>query len=323
MKHISSGPTRLLIRPEHVENESLRGYVSRVSSGNGSSPLVKPMLVTLRATTEAIHKLATLTGCSSALLIAHGSLAQIGRYRHSGVLFGSFTISTAKLRLSRRMVCPVCLLKNGISTCCWELRDYDVCHEHGCYLVSNCSGCDQQLSWLSTKADICSCGVRYADMQTELAPIDRKSICKFMGDAMLATTALANQKDVALKPLTPLVLFFAISFFVRSVLIPSFLSSHVRYKRQDADRTWDELYVAILKDREYYGHLCELILLHATRNPVTMAQLFWDGISANNIAESFFPGLNDVTFPGHLLKVKADAIKDIGVPTPISIFKEV
>lgn len=320
MKHISSGPTRLLIRPEHVENESLRGYVSRVSNGNGSSPLVKPMLVTLRATTEAIHKFATLTGCSSSLLMAHGSLAQIGRYRHSGVLFGSFTISTTKLRLSRRMVCPVCLLKNGISTCCWELRDYDVCHEHGCYLVSRCSGCDQHLSWLSTKTDICSCGVRYADMQTELAPINRKSICKFMGDAMLATTALANQKDVALKSLTPLVLFFAISYFVRSVLIPSLLSSQIGCICPDADQTGEEFHLAILKDREYYGHLCEVVLLHAIRNPVRMAQLFAEGISENNITEFLFPCLNKATVHSHLLKIKADVMKNIAVPTQVSIF---
>lgn len=309
MNHLASSCTRLLIRPEHVQSESLRGYVSRVSSRNGVSPQLKPMLTSLQATTDAIEEIATLTGCSDSLLRAHGSRGQIGPDGHSGVLFGSCTISIARIRTHRRMICPMCLAKNGISTCCWELRDYDVCHEHGCYLVGRCNGCDRFLSWSSTSSDSCSCGTRHADIETEMAPINRRMICKLIGDAMLATIDRFNQRGMVFGSLTPLHWFFAVSNFVRSVLIPGFCQEHLGFKRPISKQTYEELLLVILKDSEYCGHLRQVILRHAVGNPITMAQPLRSGLVEKEIRECFLLCLENVTLHSHLFKIKADVLR--------------
>ncbi len=309
MNPLASGSTRLLIRPEHEKNESLRGYVSRVSSRNGSSPQLRPMLASLQATTVAIQEIAALTGCSDSLLRAHGSRTQIVPDGDSGVLFGSCTISIGLIWTHRRMICPMCLSKNGISICCWELRDYDVCHEHGCYLVGRCSGCDRILSWASTSSETCSCGVRLVDIETGMAPTDRVLICKLIADEMSAITARPNQAIVSGLS-TPLNLFFIVSNFVRSVLIPGFSQEHLGARHFITKKTCEQLLLVILKDSEYYGHLRQVIFLHAVENPITMKQALGIGVSEKKMREYFRPCLRNVTLHKHLFKIKADVIKE-------------
>lgn len=266
-------------------------------------------MTSLQVATNAIQKIATLTDCCHFVLKKHGSYTQDGPNGHTGVLFGSCAISTDRFRLRRRMVCPTCLSINGVSTCCWELHDYDVCHEHGCYLVGCCSGCDRPLSWSSTSWDICSCGVRYADIQTEMAPINRILICELMGDAMSETIARSNQDEVAFGALTPLYWFFAISNFLRAVLIPKFFQEQLGINRPTCNQICEKLLLVLLKDGEYYSHLRQVILLRAVGKPMTMAQTLRSGIFEKEIRACFRPCLEIVTLHSHLFKLKADVIK--------------
>jgi len=297
----------LTVRPEHGENESLRGYVSRVSSRNGSSPLLKPMLASLQDTTDAIQEIAMLTGCRDSVLKEHGSYTKVSNDGHSGVLFGRCVLSTNRVRMQQRMFCPICLSKNEISTCCWELRGYDVCHEHRCYLVGRCSSCNRQLSWASTSSEKCSCGVRLADMKTKMASTNRGLICKLIADHMSAIIARPNQA-IAPGTLTPLNLFFIVSNFARTVLIPSFCQEHLGNMRSLSDQTSEELLLVILNDSEYCGHLHKVIFLHGVGNPIAMARALRAGITDREMRENFLPCLNKVTIHNELLKIKADVI---------------
>lgn len=297
--------TRLLICPAHVRNESLRGYVSRVSSRNGSSPLLTPLLESLQATTVAIQEIATLTGCCDSLLKAHGSHARSRIKGHSGVMFGGGILSTAQVWLRRRMVCPICLTKNGVSTCCWELREYDVCHEHGCYLAGRCSGCDRPLHWISTSSETCSCGFRLADIKTEMASINRRSLCKLIADAMSATLTRPDQGEIVSGALTPLNWFFILGNFIRSILIPGFCQEHLESRSSLGNQTCEELLLVILKDREYCRHLRQVIFLHAAGNPMTMAQALRSGNSDQEMSEFFLPCFKDVIIHDRLMEIKA------------------
>ena len=105
----ASTGARLLIRPEHVASESIRGYVARASRYNASSPDLQVILRSLQVTTDSIQKISKLTGCSEFILREHGSLIHIGDVRQAGVLFGSSILSTDQVWLGRRFVCPKCL----------------------------------------------------------------------------------------------------------------------------------------------------------------------------------------------------------------------
>ncbi len=308
MNHLASGRTRLLVRPKIVENESLRGYIARVSSSNGSSPLLKPMLVSLQAATNAIQEIAMMAGRRASVLKAHGSLTQVSNDEPPGVLFGSCILSTNRVRMQRRMICPMCLSKDGISTCCWELRDYDVCHEHGCYLVGRCSGCDRLLSWESTSSETCPCGLRLADIETEMASINRGLICKLIADHMAAMIARPNQV-IASGIFTPLNLFFIVCNFVRAVLIPSFCRWHLGNLLSLSSQTSEELLLIILKDSEYCLHLHNVIILHCMENPIAMARASRAGITDLEMREHFLPCLEKVNMKNELFKIKADVIE--------------
>lgn len=309
MKHLASRGLRLLIRPEHVQSESLRGYVSRVSRGNGSSQLLRSMLVSLQATTVAIQEIATLTGCSESILKEHGSLTRFRNVEHAGVLFGSCTLSTDQVWVQRRTVCPKCLANSDVSLCCWELRDYDVCHEHGCYLVGRCSGCDRVLNWASTTSEKCSCGVRLADMKTKMASTNRASICKLIADAMAELITRANQRESVSDSLAPLNWLFIVSNFVLSILIPGFCQEHLGKIRAISHQTSEELLLVILKDNEYYAQLRQFIFLHTFRNQMTMVRAFRAGIFDNEMRDSFLPLYKKMPLHHHLFKIKAEVLK--------------
>lgn len=309
MNHVASRPTRLLIRPKHVQNESLRGYVSRVSSCNGSSSLLKPMLVSLQVTTNAIQEIATLTGCNDTLLRLHGSYMQIHDDGHSRVLFGSCILSTDQVWGQRRMICPQCLSINGVSICCWELRDYDVCHEHGCYMVSRCSGCNREINWLRATSEKCSCGIRLTDIKTKLASITRKLICKLIADAMSESVNRSKQREIISDSLTPLNWLFIVSNFVLSILIPGFCQEHLGKICAISNQTSEELLSVILKDSEYYDYLRKFISLHTFRNQFTMVRALRAGISDNAMRENFLPYYRNIPLHEHFFKIKCEVLE--------------
>lgn len=306
MNRLASRGVRLLVRPEHVENESLRGYVSRVSSRNGVSPQLKPMLASLQDTTEAIQEIATLTGCSESVLKEHGSLRRVHNVEHAGVLFGSCTLSSDQVWVQRRMVCPQCLANSDVSICCWELRDYDVCHEHGCYLVGRCSGCRRVLKWARTTSKECSCGVRLADIKAEMASTPRRLICKLIADAMAESIARSNQCEDTSDSLAPLNWVFIVSNFVLSILIPGFCQEHLGKIRAISHQTSEELLLVILKDKEYCVHLRRFIFLHTFRNQLTMARALRAGIFDNEMRDSFLHLYKKMPLHHHLFKIKDD-----------------
>lgn len=308
MNHLASGRTRLLVRPEINENESLRGYISRVSRSNGSSLLFKPALASLQATTNALPEIATMTGRRASDLMAHGSLTQLRNDEPPGVLFGSCILSTNRVRMQRRNICPMCLSKDGISISCWELRGYDVCHKHGCYLVDRCSGCDRILSWSNTSSDICLCGLQLADMKTELASINQGLICKLIADHMPAMISRPNEVIVS-GILSPLNLFFIAGNFVRAVLIPSFCRWHLGNLLSLSSQASEELLLVILQDSEYCIDLHKVIIAYCIENPKAMARALMVGITDLEMREHFLPCLDKVIIHNELFKIKADVIE--------------
>lgn len=308
MNHLASGRPRLIVRPQIDENESLRGYISRVSRRNGSSPLLTPMLVSLQATTNAIQEIATMTGRRTSVLKARGSLIQVRNEEPPGVLFGSCILPTNRVRMQRRMVCPICLSKNGISICCWELKNYDVCHKHGCYLVDRCSGCDRLLSWASTSPETCPCGLQFADIETEMASINDGLICKLIANQMASIIVLPNQVIVS-GTLAPLNLFFIVSTFVRAVLIPGFCQRHLGNLLSLNSQTSQKLHLLILKDSEYCVHLREAIFCHCIESPIAMARASMMGVTDLEMRKHFLPCLDKVIFHNALFKVKAEIVE--------------
>lgn len=293
---------RLLIRPPHLRYESLRGYVSRVSDCNGSSPLLKPALASLRETTSALPEIAALTGSHSSILEAHCSLKPSEDGKYSGVVFGDALLPTSQVRIQRRAICPVCLSENEISQCCWELHDYDVCHTHGCYMVGKCHACRRPLHWAYAAKDRCVCGTHFTEYETTAAPRARIARCRLLANAASETLYRPNHLVKIKGAITPLNWFFIFENFIRSVLIPGFCEEYEG--TVDAKSVESEtLVVEILRDEKYCRYLRQTIFLHAASDPMTLAQTLRFNITPEEMKEHFWPCLNDMIFHDVLFKL--------------------
>jgi hypothetical protein len=302
--------TRLLIRPKHANNESLRGYVSRVSNQNGSSPILNTMLKSLKTTTNAIQEICKLTGCSESILKEHGAYTQSLDNKPARILFGNCVLSTGQVRVSRRNICPKCIAHKGISFCYWELWDYDVCHVHGCYLVSHCSGCNCLLGWANSISNRCACGVRFGDFDSEIAPTTRRLICELIADAMTESIKRADQWHGAADSLGPLNWLFIVSNFVLSILLPAFCQTHLGKICAMNTNACEELLLSVLEDAEYYNHLRKFISLQTFRNQMTMSRALREGILNNKMRNSFLLHYRKIPLPNHIFKMKLDILKN-------------
>ncbi len=249
MTALSTCRPRLLIRPSPEKGESLRGYVSRLSFVNGSSPLLTAVQRSLRAISDAIPQIALLSGCSETILRAHGSVTQFHNEVPSCVLFGSANLPLELIWLDRKKICPHCLLSQDISMCYWDLKDYDVCHLHGCYLITNCEACGRGLRWGRTMAAKCQCGLLHSEMKAKIAPTTRSLLCKLLADATIESITLSYEKNSPSCTLAPLNKLFAASNFLLSILIPAFFQEHLGKIRSISEQTCQELLLTLLADK--------------------------------------------------------------------------
>jgi hypothetical protein len=299
----------LLIRPRHLKHESLRGYVSRVSGCNGSSPILEPALASLRATTSALDEIATLTDTLDSILESHCSLHRSEQGGYSQVVFGDGLLPTNQVWMQRRVICPLCLAKNGISQCCWELREYDVCHLHGCYMVGSCHACKRPLSWASASKNRCACGLYFTELETNAAPRARRTLCRLLANAASETLYRPDFSEKIIGAITPLNWFFLFENFIQSVLIPGFCQ---KYKRTASAKTVEPetLVEAIMLDEQYCRYLRQTIFLHAARDPMTMAKMLRSDITHQEMGKYFDPCLNNMVFHDVLFTLPRIGRKD-------------
>ena len=294
---------RLLIRPRHVRHESLRGYVSRVSHLNGSSPLLKPTFESLHATTTSLSEIASLTQSDPHVLGAHCSLKINEQDKSTAVIFGDALMSANQIWMQRRHLCPLCISDDGISQCYWELCEYDVCHIHRCYLVGKCHACDRPFKWECASKERCECGVQFAESKTKKAPRSRIARCRLLANAASKTLYRPSELVKINGAITPLDWFFLIEKFIIHVLIPGF-SERMRPTRVVVKtNALDELIVAIQYDVDYCRYLRQTIFLHAASNPMTMAQTLRSDISPDKMKVHFWSCLDEIIFHDALFTI--------------------
>ena len=58
--------------------------------------------------------------------------------------------------------CPRCLAGGSVWKAEWELLFFDACPIHKCWLVDQCDGCSETLTWSRSRLNRCNCGHRFA-----------------------------------------------------------------------------------------------------------------------------------------------------------------
>lgn len=114
-------------------------------------------------TAADLGPLVDLIGTDRALVeaIAYRPLARTAHHRILGA-----SIHREFIDVSRRQLCPLCLMASLHHRACWDLALATACADHGVRLVGACRQCGRRLGWSWPDMGRCRCG---ADMRA-LAP---------------------------------------------------------------------------------------------------------------------------------------------------------
>jgi hypothetical protein len=161
-------PRRLLRTPVPHADESLMGYVVRLTEENGyGAPSWIFDLAGLRNGARGGGWTALYSpGFDPTLLERVIGLKRpefdalrygIGSSRRS-VIFADQPISIDFIRFSTPKLCPLCLREASYYKRFWDLLPLTACAVHGLILIDTCSDCGRRVSWLRKKVSVCHCG---------------------------------------------------------------------------------------------------------------------------------------------------------------------
>lgn len=161
----------LLVRtPLHFPNESLLGYLLRVSEANGydtpwhvfrlaglnQSEMQSPNLPlallapVLNSDTEELASLAYVSsGPAPSFKILGHDLGKSGKENY--------------LRLRRPAFCPHCVQEKGYIEAFWDLSAAVACPDHHCPPIRHCHECGETIRWLRPGLLRCRCGANLSD----------------------------------------------------------------------------------------------------------------------------------------------------------------
>ena len=202
----------MLVRtPALMPNESLFGYVLRVTETNGyDTPLhvlyhagYEPG--SMRCAKFLVDKLAEILGRNASELetIAYSIIDENGK-RSFKILnhYLGTSLPDNFLRLINPSFCPLCVQKQKVIDTFWDLYFAVACPEHRCQLLSTCPTCKRDLRWFRPGLLTCSCGSNLIT-SLESASTDVMELMAIM-KAKLHTESILNLPNNSLFPIQEL-----------------------------------------------------------------------------------------------------------------------
>jgi len=169
----------ITVAPRHYEN--IQGYILRLSETNFyGRPSWIYSLINL---SKLDISFSLLRQCSIGLheyFDAYGDALDLITYQHSGEnnyksvnLKRRGKIYSSMLDIRNPKICPECVVELGSTRSVWDLRLYQVCPKHKCYLIDKCGqhDCGRRLTWLRPFLGKCGkCQIEYAVPATTQVP---------------------------------------------------------------------------------------------------------------------------------------------------------
>lgn len=156
----------LVVTPEPNKDESLFGYILRVSEANGyGSPA--PVLsiagystLMLRSANFDCRKLSKVLGVDGLESISYSSLSSLAIHSAAGG-FAKKRLRVPDLwRLDSPKICPHCIHEKGFIEQHWDLAFMTACPKHRIKALSECPSCGVSLGWARPGLLKCKCGAK-------------------------------------------------------------------------------------------------------------------------------------------------------------------
>lgn len=161
---------RLLRRPRPYSDESLAGYIIRLSQANYyESPkwIFQMSGLRLRGIYANVfnQEKDDLSGLSNISDVEVGMLWSMAfpavAFSHPNVVrqvkvFGNVVL-TSTLNYNRVQLCPICLQESPYYRSIWDLSVVSACPFHDCLLINRCPSCHQEIKWSRPSVVRCQC----------------------------------------------------------------------------------------------------------------------------------------------------------------------
>ncbi|MGH9824709.1 MAG: TniQ family protein, partial [Blastocatellia bacterium] len=154
--------SRLLRTPRPIADESLKGYILRLTEDNHyDSPSwildlagLKPM--TLRQSWSRLRRRkAIFTGLSELAGITEGEAAALGWWTERS---DEHAVPEEVIEFTESKFCARCLAERNYWRKAWDLLLVTACLDHSALLLDRCPGCGQPIHWNRKRVRVCRCG---------------------------------------------------------------------------------------------------------------------------------------------------------------------
>lgn len=185
----------LLNREAPYPDESIRGYMIRLSQANGTTTRklyktcdlnsgVDPKSLLMTSGKVDISKLVELTQVSQEKLLKSTFFYECGQYENENEKILNHNAKLGMCSFSFCQVCPACLAENSYHRKHWEIRLVTVCYIHQCRMIFNCPRCKKYLSPIRRFITHCKCKFDLRKHQAEQVAGSETLLAKSIFDKM-------------------------------------------------------------------------------------------------------------------------------------------
>jgi hypothetical protein len=169
---------RLLVSPPPMFDESLEGYIARLTTLNhyesvrwiyDNAKLISSKSnipkVYLPSQDYSLRYFSELTGTSEKMLWDLTYFSQfgnlnIGSKNYIDKFLHQFAVHGWKIK-----ICPLCMEENNYIRKLWSLSTYNVCHLHSCKLIQECPKCGEKINISNIPLGSCICGHHFSSKE--------------------------------------------------------------------------------------------------------------------------------------------------------------
>ena len=179
-------PPLLVRTPAPLSNESLFGFVLRVSEANGYDSPGHPLRLAdifrgqVFAAGFPVDRFAKVLGVNGDDLSAIAHRQDQGTTRQYKILGHSLgrSLRNAPLRLHHPAFCPQCVEEAGHIDAFWDLEAAIACPTHHCFVIRQCPACAAPVNWRRPGLLKCVCG---AQLTNKLLSLPEETTIELMG----------------------------------------------------------------------------------------------------------------------------------------------
>lgn len=166
----------LVRTPLPYSDESMRGYILRVSEANGydspgyviSQAGMTP--VCMSSSHIDLNKLSAILCCEPKDLIRIANRTRSNHIRSVCILKN--VVNASFFRVSNLQLCPECVKERGYIEAHWDINLIVACPRHRRFLLNECPECNQTLSWRRPGQLTCRCGAIFTATRPLPLPSD-------------------------------------------------------------------------------------------------------------------------------------------------------